>query len=157
MSKPVARLGVPISSEAWKTLLNLEDIPGLLPFGFAIESGDSRVWLYYVGNDQAAITQLVDARDDLQCKSGGEERDWAEASTAYFRAAVRIARAEAFVATSAEGSQKHLRAAEERVAALQAFEEAQKRLQSAVQRDAQSVVEHEEFERQNSERLRFMS
>jgi hypothetical protein len=130
---------------------------GSVPIRFAIEGGDPRVWLYYVGDDQGAINRLVDARDELQCKSGGEQRDWAGVSTVYFRAAVRIARADALIAMSAEGSPKYLQAAGEHRAALQAFEEAHKQLQSAVHQDARNVVEHEEFERQNSERLRFMS
>src|SRR5688572_27650749 len=113
MSKPVARLGVPIDGDTWKTLLKVGEFDGVKSFDFVIETSHPCVWLYYVAHDDAAISRLVDLRDDLPCKSGGELRDWSEASTSYFRAAVRVARADALLHTTAGGSERHGLALEE--------------------------------------------
>lgn len=156
MAKPVARLGVSIDGDTWNTLLKVGEFEGVKSFDFVIETGHPCVWLYYVADDQAAISRLVDLRDNLPCKSGGELRDWSEASTAYFRAAVRVARAEALLHASAEGSERHRQALEERALASRERDEALKTFQAAVSRGAQDDVDHEEFERQNSERLRFL-
>src|SRR5437868_2783689 len=113
MSKPVARLGVKIDADSWNTLLEVDKFNGVNTFDFAIETAHPSVWLYFVGDDDAAISRLVDLRENLPCKSGGELRDWAEASTAYFRATVRVARAEHMLQTTSETSQKHVSAADE--------------------------------------------
>ena len=74
MTKPVARLGVSISSSDWKTLLEIDNFESVTPHAFGIETGAPTIWLYYAGDDDAAIARLVDLRGDLPCKSGGELR-----------------------------------------------------------------------------------
>lgn len=103
-----------------------------------IETAEATVWLYYAGDDDAAISRLVDLRGDLPCKSGGEVRDWAEASSAYFRAALRRARAERLLQSSREGSEKYVDADRERTKAIQELNETLRRFETAVERDAGS-------------------
>jgi len=156
MTKPVARLQVSVESDAWKTLVGVDEIVGLRPFTFVVETGYPAVWLYYVGNDEAAISQLVDARDNLPCKSGGELRDWADKSNQYFNAAVRVARAKAALDGSSEGSERHTLAANEYSEAVRQRDQAAQAFEAALASDAEQEVQYEEFERQNSERLRFL-
>src|SRR6185436_5473627 len=98
MTKPLARLGVHIDEHAWEILKKVEKFETVKPFGFFIEGGEAVVWLVYVGESNEAfgdpLHELTTKRGGLPMKWAGQQLDWSEASFVYYRAAIRLARAE---------------------------------------------------------------
>lgn len=156
MTKPLARLGVRIDEHTWEILKQVETFDVVKSFGFLIEGGGPVVWLVYVGENHEAfgdpLHELTTKRGGLPMKWAGEQLDWSEMSSAYYRAAVRLARAErALKAPTDLPREEHAAAGEEYAAATRERDETKAAFEAAVTADARKQVEYEEWERRNRE------
>lgn len=156
MTKPLARLGIRIDDHTWQILRKVEKFEAVKPFGFLIEGGESVVWLVYVGESDEAFG---DPLHDLTTKSGGlpmkwagQQLDWSEKSFAYYRAAIRLARAERVLRTPGGlPFAEHSAASEEYALATRERDDAKAAFETALMSDAIKHLEHEEFDRRNRE------
>lgn len=157
MAKLLARLGVRIDEDTWLNLQSVDDFREARPFGFLIEGGEPVVWLVYVGDNADVFTRMQDLMtkgDGLPMKWAGEQLDWSERSFTYFRASIRVARAEAVLRTPGGlPMEEHATASHEYAAATRERDEARSAFEAALISDARKHVEYEEFDRRNREQI----